>query len=211
MLLRVFIRALAVLLLILLSACAGGPGSGGSSGKESSVKIPTGQKSAMVDEAELSAADQIALQRAVAALNAADFSGAIAEFKGLSLRNPKLAMPYINLAIAYRGQNDTDAAMRSVIQALNLSPNSPEAHNLQGVLWRDTGEFTKARDSYAKALGANGDWPDAQLNLGILCDLYLQDLACAKKHYEAYLDLSDEEDRKVKGWLIELERRMKKK
>ena len=206
--LRVFTRALFVVLLFLLVACEGVPGSGS---RESTVKIPSGNKSAMVDEAQLSAQDQAAMQRGVAALNAENFAIAIAEFKALSLSNPKLAMPYINLAIAYRGQKDTDAAMRSVVQALVLSPNSPEAHNLQGVLWRDYGEFIKARDSYAKALGANDEWPDAQLNLGILCDLYLQDLACAKKHYEKYMSLSDVEDRKVKGWLLELERRMKKK
>ena len=93
---------------------------------------------------------------------------------------------------------------------MKLSPNSPEANNIRGVLWRDAGEFTKARDSYAKAIGATEAYLDAQLNLGILCDLYLQDLACAKKHYENYQSGSSSEDRTVKGWLIELERRMKK-
>ncbi len=207
--LSVFTKACLILTLLFLVACESLPSLPGSN-KESTVKIPTGVKSALGDEATLSPTDQAMLLRATAAMDAANYPVAITEFKSLSVSNPKLAMPYINLAIAYRGQHDLDAAARSIVQALKLSPNSPEANNIRGVLWRDAGEFTKARDSYAKAIGANAAFLDAQLNLGILCDLYLQDLACAKKHYENYQAGTSTEDRTVKGWLIELDRRMKK-
>ncbi len=209
--LSVFTKVCLALTLFFLVACESMPSLPGSGGnKESTVKIPGGVKSPLGDEATLTPADQAIMLRAVAAMDAGNYAVAITEFKALSVSNPKLAMPYINLAIAYRTQADSDAAVRSIAQALKLSPNSPEANNIRGVLWRDAGEFTKARDSYAKAIGANEAYLDAQLNLGILCDLYLQDLACAKKHYENYQSGSSTEDRTVKGWLIELERRMKK-
>lgn len=209
--LSVFIKACLVLSLLFLVACESVPSLPGSgSNKESTVKIPGGVKSPIGDEATLSASDRAILTRAAAALDAGNYAVAITEFKSLSISNPKLAMPYINLAIAYRGQQDQSAASRSIDQALKLSPNSPEANNIRGVLWRDAGEFTKARDSYAKAIGANEAMLDAHLNLGILCDLYLQDLPCAQKHYQSYQSGSAAEDRTVKGWLIELERRMKK-
>lgn len=201
--LSVFTKLVLALALLMLVACQSTPGG-------SSVKIPGGAKSPSGDEAQISAQDRIILEQAAAALDAGNFGVAVSGFKSLSISYPKLAMPYVNLAIAYRGQQDLDAATRSVAQALTLSPNSPEAHNVQGVLWRDAGDFTKARDSYAKAIGSNERFPDAHLNLGILCDLYLQDLACAKKHYQQYQTLAASEDRTVKGWLIELERRMKK-
>lgn len=206
---NVYIRPLlSGLVFLLLAACADLPGLPRPSG-ESQVKIPTGTKAPTGDEAVLSPIDQQTFDRGVAALQSGNHAVAITEFKALSLSQPNLAVSHINLALAYRGQGDADAAGRAVNQALKLSPNSPEANLVRGVLHRESGEFASARDRYVKSLSANADYIDAHVNLGILCDLYLQDLACAQKHYRRAQELSPAEDRQLKGWLLELERRMK--
>jgi hypothetical protein len=47
----------------------------------------------------------------------------------------------------------------------------------------------------------------AHINLGILCDIYLQDAGCAMQHYREYLQLSAGSDRHVSLWLADLEQR----
>ena len=46
------------------------------------------------------------------------------------------------------------------------------------------------------------------LNLGILYDLYLQQPAKARAHYEAYLELEPQQAETTRRWLTELERRL---
>ena len=49
---------------------------------------------------------------------------------------------------------------------------------------------------------------DAYLNLGILYELYLGRLPEALAAYRQYQSLSSEPNRKVVGWVVDLERRL---
>ena len=46
------------------------------------------------------------------------------------------------------------------------------------------------------------------MNLGILFDLYLQDLEQALAHYRRYQELMSEENEQVAGWIVDIERRL---
>ena len=48
----------------------------------------------------------------------------------------------------------------------------------------------------------------AYLNLGVLCDLYLQQPARALEAYERYLALAGAPDEKVSGWVTEIKKRL---
>jgi len=38
-----------------------------------------------------------------------------------------------------------------------------------------------------------------------LCDVYLRKIACARDHYQEYLNLTDEDDKQVSAWIALLE------
>ena len=61
--------------------------------------------------------------------------------------------------------------------------------------------------------GSIGDidviYAGAYLNLGILFDIYLQDLVKALQEYEKYQSLTQQEDSQVAGWIVDIQRRIK--
>ncbi|HJV34220.1 tetratricopeptide repeat protein [Geomonas sp.] len=122
---------------------------------------------------------------------------------------PKLTAPHINVAIAYQRVNKPELAEQHLKKAIELIPNHPVACNEYGLLLRKQGRFDESRKVYEKALGAFPEYYPLHKNLGILCDLYLKDQACAVKHYEAY-DKAVPKDQKVKMWLADLRTRLGK-
>ena len=108
---------------------------------------------------------------------------------------PALSAPRIDLGIAYHQIGDLEAAEKHLRQALDLNPRHPIALNELGIVYRKTARFAEARESYEAALAVYPGYHYARRNLAILCDLYLEDLNCARTNYEAYLATvnSDEE------------------
>lgn len=108
---------------------------------------------------------------------------------------PDLSAPRIDLGIAYHRIGDLEAAENHLRQALDINPRHPIALNELGIVYRKTARFTEARQSYEAALAVYPGYHYARRNLAILCDLYIDDLNCARTNYEAYLATvnSDEE------------------
>ena len=73
---------------------------------------------------------------------------------------------------------------------------------------RRAGNFDAARSAYEKALIADPAHAKAQLNLGILYDLYLQRPAQALTAYEAFQAAQDEADPQVDIWIADVKRRV---
>ena len=80
--------------------------------------------------------------------------------------------------------------------------------NQLGIAYRRAGRFADARASYERAIVADPTLADAECNLGILLDLYLDDPEAALPHYERYQALTGESDPKVAAWLAELRTRL---
>ena len=146
-------------------------------------------------------------ERAVAMLHDQDYSQAIDLLEKVIEQSPDVTAPYIDMAIAYQHIGKLEQAEEHLKTALRLVPEHPVACNEYGLLYRKTGRFAEARAIYEKALSSFPDYYPVHRNLGILCDLYLNDLDCALEHYEIYSEARPE-DKRVKSWIADLRARL---
>ncbi len=145
--------------------------------------------------------------QASAMIKEAKYDKAIELLEKVIAQSPKMTAPHINLAIAYRQINKPEQAEQQLKAALELIPGHPVASNEYGLLLRKAGRFAEGRAIYEKALAAFPEYHPLHKNLGILCDLYLKDLACAVENYEIYSKAMPK-DEQVKLWLADLHTRL---
>ena len=146
-------------------------------------------------------------ERAVAMLNDQDYGKAIDLLEKVIEQSPGVTTPYIDIAIAYQRIGNSEQAEEHLKTSLQLVPEHPVACNAYGLLYRKTGRFAEARAIYEKALASFPDYYPVHRNLGILCDLYLNDPACALEHYEIYSEARPE-NKQVKMWIADLRARL---
>ena len=122
-------------------------------------------------------------------------------------RSKNNSPPYINLAMAYHRTGNLKLAEQNLQAALKIDPDNPVASHEYALLYRKTGRFGEARDMYEKTLLKYPDFNLAHRNLGILCDLYMKDTACALRHYQIYSNAMPD-DKAVKIWIADLQKRL---
>lgn len=144
---------------------------------------------------------------AVALLKSEDYDEAIVLLQKVIEKSPGVTAPYVDIAIAFRHTGRPEQAEENLKTALELFPGHPVASNEYGLLYRSTGRFTEARAMYEKAIARFPEFYPAHRNLGIVCDLYLSDLACALEHYEIYSEARPY-DEQVKLWVADLRSRL---
>ena len=202
----------------LLSACAttGGPQSQArQAGKEDCSSTVRGRgdcmASGVIEISENFGVDgeiREEFRKAVTLLNEEKYPEAIALLKAVTGKTSKFSAPYINLGIAYERTGEMDKAEESLKKALEINGRHPVAGNELGMVYRKTGRYQEAREIYQSTLRMYPDFLPAIKNLGVLCDIYLQDLNCALEEYDEYLKrLPDDE--KVKIWVADVKGRMK--
>ncbi len=145
--------------------------------------------------------------RAVAMLKEQDYGRAIALLEKVIGQSPGVTSPYIDIAIAYQRVGKPERAEEHLKTALTLFPEHPVVCNELGLLYRKTGRFAEARAIYEKALSRFPDYYPGQRNLGILCDIYLNDQKCALEHYEIYSEAKPD-DKQVRLWIADLRTRL---
>lgn len=145
--------------------------------------------------------------QAVVLLNEGKYPEAIRLLKAVAGKTSKFSAPHINLGIAYVRTNELEKAEQSFKAALKISRQHPVAQNELGLVYRKTGRYKEARQLYESLLGTYPDFLPARKNLGVLCDIYIQDLGCALEQYEEYLR-GKPDDEKVKIWVADVKSRM---
>ena len=185
-------HALWVVCALLLSACASGPQTSNHPVDPSAVKV--------------SGAVTRDFNRAVEHMQGEQYPEAIALLLEVTAREQRLPAPYVNLGIAYYHTGDEKHAEEAFLEALRAAPLDPLASNELGVLYRRQGRFDEARATYTDALRLTPDNLPLRKNLGILCDLYLQDVTCALAQFEQYLNY-EPQDSEVSIWVADLKRR----
>ena len=128
--------------------------------------------------------------QAIEAMKAGQWTLAIDELESITRENATLSGPYTNLGIAYAQAGDRDKAMTALLTSLERNPVNPVACNQLGILYRQAGRFEQAANLYWSALQADPGFADAEWNLGVLHELYLQQPAEAQRHYERYRQLA---------------------
>lgn len=230
--LKPFIKAvLAVVLPALLTACVSLPG-GGSSPKSSASPAsqdPAFHPSDQSGAASVGSGDTLSsalpavvevpvpalkgnteseFEMAVSFLQEDRFEEALALLRHITAEQPELAGPWINLGQVYVALDAPEEARQAFESAVAANPYNCTAHNELGLLSRQNGDFEAAERHYLSCLERVPGNDAAHLNLGILYELYLGRLPEALASYRQYQALQSEEDRRVKGWVMDLERRL---
>ncbi|MFV1997961.1 MAG: tetratricopeptide repeat protein [Acidiferrobacterales bacterium] len=136
------------------------------------------------------------------------YTSAIVLLETIVRDDTKRVGPFINLGIAYKELGKFDDSKRALITATQVDRSSAIAFNELGLVYRKLGEFTSAKKAYMKSIDNNSRYSLPYRNLGILCDIYLQDMSCAIRNYKKYQSLTRSKDKKVELWIVDLKRRM---
>jgi tetratricopeptide (TPR) repeat protein len=147
-------------------------------------------------------------ETAVALMREGRYSDAEVLLVGITATQPELAGPWINLGQVYVALEQPEEARRAFEAAAAANPYNCTAHNELGLLSRQNGDFEAAERHYLNCLERVPGNDAAHLNLGILYELYLGRLPEALANYRQYQALQSEENRRVKGWVMDLERRL---
>ncbi len=147
---------------------------------------------------------------ALAEMKSGNLDGALSIFKTLSSQYPLLSGPVVNQGIILRKQGKLKDAQKVLQDALFKKYQNPYLLSELGAINRDLGKFKQAKQAYLSAIRIEGAYANAHYNLGVLADLYLHDPELALKEFKAYQALQEKPNKKVKGWIKELSRRVKR-
>ncbi len=148
-------------------------------------------------------------ESAIEQLKTGKFEKATMALEQLSIKTPEMEYLFTNLGLAYFRQKNYQQAEAAFERAISQNKSDAVAYNHLGILTRMKGEFNNARLNYETAINIDHEYAPAYLNLGILFDIYLQDLKQALSQYEKFQALTDNEDKTVAGWIVDIKRRLK--
>lgn len=159
-------------------------------------------------EVSIAAEAKSLFEQAKVAMQSEDWPTAKSKLTQLTELHPTLSGGFVNLGIVNEQMGDTDAAEQAYRYAIEQNALNGDAYVRYGILLREQGRFDESAAQYNKALEV---WPhnlQAHINLGILYDLYMGKWPEALEHYQMALNIKGDDDMQLKGWLIDLQRRM---
>lgn len=187
-----------LLLAVMLGAC------GTTIKKTSKIKFTT-EDIVISEEFGVDADLAKKFNQAVIHLNNKEYDSAIELLVDVTNNTVKHSAPYINLALAYSATGKIEDAEKILLKAIKINPVHPVANNELALVYRKTGRFSEAKKTYEDIIKNYPQFFPARKNLGILCDLFMKDVACAIEQYEAYLTVRPNE-KEIKIWLAVLKR-----
>lgn len=137
-------------------------------------------------------------------------------FMTLSEQHPDLSGIWLQLALLIKEQNQGDAEQRHkdmsryLHHAISANSLNYLAHNELAMILRQQGQFQQALSHYELALKSWPAFAEGYLNRGMLYDLYMGEKSLALDDYELYKALSNDSSRQLKGWIIDLQRQIKR-
>lgn len=136
------------------------------------------------------------------------YTEAINIFDNINMQNDRLPGVHANLGIAWLALENAKKAVVALEQAKLLNASNIDVLNQLGIAYRHNGQFEEAKIVYEQAIAKQSKHTKSHLNLGILCDIYMQNMDCALKHYEVYQSLQAKEDETVALWINDIKSRM---
>jgi tetratricopeptide (TPR) repeat protein len=139
-------------------------------------------------------------------------------FIAMSEQHPDLSGIWLQLALLVKQQNNDPLQQQQQHQdmtrylnnAISANPLNYLAHNEFALLLRQQGQFQQALTHYELAIKSWPAFAQGYLNRGILYDLYMGKKSLALDDYELYQALSHDSSRQLKGWIIDLQRQIKR-
>lgn len=152
--------------------------------------------------------DQSAYAAALEMMKKKKYAEAITSLESVIRDSGNRAGPFINLGISYKEMGKYEDSKKALLTATLMDKGSAIAFNELGLVYRRLGEFDQARKAYTKSIRNKSRYSYPYRNLGILCDIYLQDLPCAIRNYKKYQNLTGSKNKKVGLWIVDLKNRM---
>lgn len=189
--------------LLALAGCATAPK------KSGGQDLPAGQADATSALTTAALPQQVRdrFAEAMQAVVAGDNEKAAVLLKEVVSKAQNAAVPLITLAQVQVKLGQLQEAETNLKSALVIAPLHPISSNELGLLYRKTGRFEEARQVYEAVLQKYPEFPMVNRNLGILCDLYLRDYACALKAYEAF-SKAEPDDKSARMWVADMQKRV---
>lgn len=122
--------------------------------------------------------------------------------------SPQQALVYAQEGAAAYEQGDLLSAIDAWQLAVELNPSDAVTHNNLALLLKQKHRFNEAAILLETGLESSPNVAELHYNLAVISELYLLDLNKALTHYQRYQSLSGDEDKKIKGWIADLERRL---
>lgn len=122
--------------------------------------------------------------------------------------NTAEARKFASQAWEAQQQGRNDDAIEGYREAFKINPGNALTANNLALLLREQGRFDEAVTVLEMGLKHSPATAELHYNLAVITELYLLDLDVALAHYRRYRELAGNEEKRVAGWIADLERRL---
>jgi Flp pilus assembly protein TadD len=115
-----------------------------------------------------------------------------------------LAILHFNLGTFFKKENNLEAAIESIRQAVAYDPTLLKALNLLGAMYHERGNLEEAEYYYKKSIAVKPDYAMAHFNLGAIAWVR-KDFEAAVSYFQKAASL-DPENTYFQNWLVKAEK-----